>query len=641
MSMYRQLWLAIILSTLLALLGSLLAATLSARSYLSEQLSIKNADNAAALALSLSQQEPDAVAVELAVSALFDSGHYELIRVTDPFGKTIVERQAGAEQNEVPGWFARTLPIVSTPGRAQISKGWQQFGAIELVSHSKFAYRALWKSVWEMVAALAAAGAIGGALGSLVLKRLRKPLDAVIGQAQAITERRFVTIAEPQVPELRQLASAMNGTVTRLKTMFDDEAIRLEALRREANCDPLTGLANRNSFLAQLRADLTEEESRGGALLLVRVANLNDINRNIGRNSTDELLKRIGTVIGTAAAGNPNAIAARLNGADFALLMPGEDDPQAIASGLLLALIDAGESFIGAGPTAQIGYGRYPRGIDAGTALAQVDSALAAAETEGRNAIREAVFVADEETPRSGEDWARLIHNALERRWVRLISFPVANLGGGLIHRECPLRLMLDEHGEWLPAGRFLPMAERLRLTPQIDLTAVALGLEQLAADPAIPGLAINLSASSIDDGRFRERLLECLARQPEAARRLWLEVAETGVLNHFDAFRGIVAAVKGTGCRLGIEHFGRHFSQIGLLHDLGLDYIKVDASFVRGLDQDDSNRTFLQGLSIIAHGIGLTVIAEGVVSEAELQALVDVGFDGATGPAVKEPAQA
>jgi predicted signal transduction protein with EAL and GGDEF domain len=639
MSMYRQLWLAIILSTLLALLGSLFAATLSARNYLSEQLSNKNADNAAALALSLSQQQPDIVAVELAVSALFDSGHYELIRVTDPFDKILIERQAPANQYDVPAWFARALPLTSTPGRAQITQGWKQFGTIELVSHGKFAYHSLWKSVWEMIVALAAAGVVGGALASLVLTRLRKPLDAVIGQAQAIAERRFVTIDEPNVPELRQLASAMNGTVTRLKAMFEDEAARLEMVRREANCDPLTGLANRNSFLAQLRANLAEEESQGGTLLLVRIANLVAINRSIGRASTDELLARMGGVVGRAAATNPNGVGARLNGADYALLLPGERAPQLVAAKLLGALVLEGEAFVGAEATAQIGCCRYPHGVDASAVMAQVDAALAAAEAEGRNAIREAQFVADEETPRSGEDWSRLIRNALERRWVRLISFPVANLSGGLIHRECPLRLMLDEHGEWLPAGRFLPMAERLRLTPQIDLTAVALGLDQLATDPTIPGLAINLSASSIEDEKFRQQLIDCLNKQPAAAKRLWLEVAETGVLNHFDAFRGFVKALKRTGCRLGIEHFGRHFSQIGLLHDLGLDYIKIDASFVRGLDDDGANRTFLQGLSIIAHGIGLTVIAEGVVSDAELKALIDVGFDGATGPAIKEPA--
>ena len=71
-------------------------------------------------------------------------------------------------------------------------------------------------------------------------------------RATAISERRFVTIAEPTVPELRRLALAMNSTVGRLRTIFEEEAARLEILRREANCDPLTGLANRGHFMACL-----------------------------------------------------------------------------------------------------------------------------------------------------------------------------------------------------------------------------------------------------------------------------------------------------------------------------------------------------------------------------------------------------
>ena len=153
MSMYRQLWLAIIVSMLLALAGSLLASMLSARAYLESQLSIKNSDNAAALALSLSQSEPDAVSVELTVSALFDSGHYRLIRVVDPNGATIVERSAAASELGAPEWFARLLPINAAPGQAQISNGWKQFGTITLISHSRFAYGALWNSVLKMIGA--------------------------------------------------------------------------------------------------------------------------------------------------------------------------------------------------------------------------------------------------------------------------------------------------------------------------------------------------------------------------------------------------------------------------------------------------------------------------------------------------------
>ena len=70
---------------------------------------------------------------------------------------------------------------------------------------------------------------------------------------------------------------------------------------------------------------------------------------------------------------------------------------------------------------------------------------------------------------------------------------------------------------------------------------------------------------------------------------------------------------------------------------DLGLDFLKVDSSFVRGIDSNPGNAAFLKGLSGIAHGIGLQVLAEGVASQAEFEALKALGFDGATGPVVKE----
>ncbi len=168
MSMYRQLWLAIVASMLLALGGSLLASLLSARGYLESQLSIKNTDNATALALSLSQGNPDAVMADLVVASLFDSGHYELIRINDPAGKTMTERVSDAKDAGAPLWFIRLLPITATPGQAQISSGWKQFGTVTLVSHSRFAYGALWKSAYEMVLALSVAGVVGGWLGSMV-----------------------------------------------------------------------------------------------------------------------------------------------------------------------------------------------------------------------------------------------------------------------------------------------------------------------------------------------------------------------------------------------------------------------------------------------------------------------------------------
>jgi diguanylate cyclase (GGDEF)-like protein len=636
MSMYRQLWLAIIVSMLLALTGSLFASLLSARAYLEQQLSMKNADNAAALALSLSQQTPDAVTVELVVAALFDSGHYESIRVSDPNGKLIVERVAAPGNPGAPDWFVQRLSIDSEPGQAQITSGWSQFGSVTLVSHSRFAYEALWTSTREMIGALTLASFIGGYLGSLILRRLRRPLQAVIDQATAITNRRFVTIAEPDVPELRQLASAMNATVIRLKTMFEEEAARLETVRREANLDPLTGLANRDSFIAQMRSSLEGENSTGGTLFLIRIADLAGINKRLGREATDELLQRLAARVGAGATANEEILAARMNGADFALLLPGEKAGRDVAERLLQDLADTLEAYVEGGPSAYIGMGTFRRGTGLREVLSQVDAVLIAAEVEGINAVREAVIDMTDDIPRSAAEWSQAIRLALDRQWVRLVSFPVIDMQSRLLHDECPLRLKFDADDEWLPAGRFLPVAERLGFSAELDLAALALGLAELERQQGLPGLAINLSGSSLAQADFQPELITLLGRHRKAASRLWVEVAETGALKHVDEFRALCKLLDGFQCRVGVEHFGRQFSQIARLHDLGLSYIKVDASFTRRLDTNPGNQAFLKGLSSIAHGIGLLVIAEGVASEAEFAALSAVGFDGATGPGVK-----
>jgi diguanylate cyclase (GGDEF)-like protein len=637
MSMYRQLWLAIVVSMLLALGGSLLVSLLSARGYLESQLSIKNTDNANALALSLSQGNPDAVMADLVVASLFDSGHYEKIRIVGPNGNVISERISELVTVDAPHWFTRILPIAASPGVAQISSGWRQFGTVTLVSHSRFAYDALWKSAYEMAIALSMAGMVGGLLSSLVLGRLRKPLDSVIEQARAITQRRFVTIEVPKVPELKQLAVAMNATVGRLKSMFDEEAKRLEQVRQDANFDGLTGLVNRTHFMARLRQCLDAEDSVGGTLLMARMADLVGINRRLGREATDDLLKIVAKVLQHVVGHDSSAVAARLNGADFALILPGVSDSLVIAERLMTELVHEAASFVEDGDTASIGVGRFIGGEDLGALLARVDGALAAAESAQANAIQEASPVAGDDLPRTADQWAVMIRRALEHGWVRLISFPVTTMQGQPSHRECPLRLMFDERGEWLPAGRFLPIAERLKLTSDLDITAVGLGLQELVRQPGLTGLAINLSASSLEDPLFLTKLMDLLKRNNQVVHRLWLEIAEEGAFRHLPAFRILCHKLKSLRCRVGLEHFGHRFSQIGELHDLGLDYLKVDSSFVRGIESNAGNAAFLKGLCSIAHNIGLQVIAEGVSTSAEMQTLLLLDFDGMTGPAVQD----
>jgi EAL domain-containing protein (putative c-di-GMP-specific phosphodiesterase class I) len=106
-------------------------------------------------------------------------------------------------------------------------------------------------------------------------------------------------------------------------------------------------------------------------------------------------------------------------------------------------------------------------------------------------------------------------------------------------------------------------------------------------------------------------------------------------VFQNLEQFRVLCALFKPSGCRLGIEHVGHEVSRIGELHDLGLDYMKIDASFVQGVEQNAANQVFLRGLAIIAHSIGMRAIGEGARADAEIRSLRELGFDGVTGPAV------
>lgn len=235
------------------------------------------------------------------------------------------------------------------------------------------------------------------------------------------------------------------------------------------------------------------------------------------------------------------------------------------------------------------------------------------------------------------DGWAELIRNAIKFGRIYLLSFPVGDLKGGILHREGPLRIRESEDADWIPAGKFLPVAERLGLNAELDLAAVKFGLQKIAEDKTLPGFAVNISAVSLKQSTFIPALLDLISASKAHAKKLWLELPESGVYKHFAEFKALCSSLKSSGVKIGIEHFGQNFDQITLLHDLGVNYVKVDASFIRGIESNPGNQSFLKGLTTISHGIGVLVIAEGVLTEAEVEMLKALDFDGATGPAVKE----
>lgn len=637
MSMTRQLWLAILGCVLIALVASVLAALLNARAYLETQLAMKNQDNATTLALALSQSGAGAEAVAPAVTALFDSGHYTLIQVVDARGNALVDKVATPAESGAPAWFVRLLPIRSLPGNAEITRGWQPMGTLTLISDAGFAHRALWDTTVGMSLFILAAGLLAGLLASLILRRITRPLQAVLEQARAINQHRFITMPEPAVPEMQALAAAMNDTVNRLRIDFEEDARRYERMRLQANFDPLTGLANRVHFLANLDSALDQEGPPFDCLVMVRLRTLGRINRSLGREVANDLLRRVGARLEEMDGRCPGTLPGRLNGADFAMLLPAGCDPAAELDALLGdlhgLLADLGDAYA----TLYISHAAIRPGEPACGLLTRLDQALARADAAGVSAVVQATPAEGAAPQAGGEVWRTTLRRALDGQdHLRLDHYPLRLGDGRQRHREAPLRLRSDASGTWLAADRFVPISDRLGLVRELDLNTLRLAIAELEADAELSGLWINLSAKTIGDAEFRARLLELLRQHPACRDRLWLEIPEAGGLARLEALRELSRDLKPLGCRIGLEHYGHQFNQIGRLYDLGLDFLKVDASFIHGLDSNPGNQAFLAGLLEIAHRIGMRVFAEGVEREQELAKVLELGFDGASGAAVR-----
>jgi diguanylate cyclase (GGDEF)-like protein len=636
MSLIRQLWLAVAISTLLAFVGSLSISIWSARTYLVEQLERKNIDNANSLALAMTQQEKDPVNVELQVAALFDTGFYQEISVIDPMNVVIVQRiQDKADKGSTPDWFIDLLPIPSKPGLAQVSDGWKQYATVKVVSHNAFAYQALWAQMSRLIIWFVIGGSLLGALGMIVLRTIGRALRNVVMQADALGERRFITVPEPKAPELKAVTRAMNEMVSRLKAMFAEEAGRLDSLRKKVNRDAVTGLSSREYFMSHLR-EIVSGETFGsvGTLVMLRLSDIGQLNTRLGHQRTDALLKELGSVLYESGTGRNGQRAGRLNGGEFAVVCPDFADPAEAAKDIYDRLMaqwypnwctEVDDLF-------HLGAVQYQRDQNLGNLLSRVDEALARAKLIGPNS-----YFADENKNRfslPADQWRTLLTTAVDGGQLSLAFYPVIRGGDGTaVHQEGVIRLRPGGTDAVLSAGDFMPMAAKLDLAAPIDLGVVKMAIEHLRHGSG--DVAVNLSAETIGDFNFRSQLLQLLSNYPEMCHRLLFEVPDYGAFRAFDAFCELTRMLKKLGCRVGIEYFGQRFAESDKLASLGLDYLKVHPSYIRDIQNNPGNQEFLTGLCRVAHGLGIEVYALGVESTEVLPLLAQLGFDGATGPAI------
>ncbi|MGH1472635.1 MAG: bifunctional diguanylate cyclase/phosphodiesterase [Cellvibrionaceae bacterium] len=645
MSLFKQLWLAIFIIIVICLVGSFALTTLSAKTYLETHLYQKNVDSANSLALNLGNNDFSPITAELKISSQFDSGHYSLIRLTDVNKNIIIEKIESKPISKIPAWFVTLININPPAATSKVSNGWRQLGEIEVASSSQFAYHQLWRNSILLFIYFTITGIISGLIGHFILTKVTEPLQDVIKQAEAIGNRKFITIDQPKTLDFKKLVVSMNKLSKQVQIMLAETAERLHASHREKSKDEETQLLTRDALLDQIHAYLRRDDhTASGAIALIQLPDLPNLSKILGREKLEKLVNIISHHLKNFSETHTHSCVGRLSTSNFIIVLPDTSDHQSIINQLAKKIREKINEHHYANDVFLTSSSNYSPREDFEVILNRLTTAIEDLQINQNivnddNEIIESRLIKhihhkENNLPNQIDDWSKIFKTAFHDKKFQLNLFPVIDKSLHLLHLEAPIRLQFED--SLLNAGQFLGWAKRSDNMTHIDVVGLTLAFEWL--EKQSNDIGINISPELLADAKQQKTFIEILSKHKHLANRLWIEIPENGVYHFLSEFKMFAEQLKLLGCHIGIEHGGHAIEKIGLLHDIGLDYLKVDSAFIRSIDNNHANQIFLLGLVTIAHSLGLKIIAEGVQNKKEEKQLWDLGFDGQTGPAVGIP---
>lgn len=399
--------------------------------------------------------------------------------------------------------------------------------------------------------------------------------------------------------------------------------------------DPLTNLPNRRLLIDRLQQDLalTTGHGNNGALLFLDLDHFKTINDALGHSFGDALLQQVAKRLSEQLRAEDTV--ARLGGDEFIILLPeldGHSDLSAkqahtvakkVREALLIPFDMDGHKYH---ITPSIGITLFPEpGQTADVVLKQADSAMYKSKNDGRNTIS---FYAP--SMQIAAD-ARLALEKNLRQAISLKEFELyyqvqVNEKGQLIGAETLLRWNHPKNGVIRP-GTFIPLAEETGLIFDIGdwvLQSACTQMKQWTDDCAhkLPQLSINVSSRQFRQADFVEKVLGIIDQTGADPKHLVLEITEGVIIENIQDTIQKMHSLKTAGISFSIDDFGVGYSSLSYLRQLPLDELKIDRSFIQDIETDTNDATLVETIISMAHHLDLSVIAEGVENQAQIEFL-------------------
>jgi diguanylate cyclase (GGDEF)-like protein/PAS domain S-box-containing protein len=441
-----------------------------------------------------------------------------------------------------------------------------------------------------------------------------------------------------------------DGTINRYVALFSDITEKKkteELIWRQANFDTLTGLPNRDMFRDQLDKEM-KRSIRGImplALFLIDLDQFKEVNDTLGHAVGDMLL--IDAARRISACVRESDIVARLGGDEFAVAISTyaetgniDDIAQKIVGRLAEPFhLGSNEAYV----SASIGITIYPDdATDIAALMKNADQAMYVAKSKGRN--RFSYFT--QSLQQEAQKRLHLINDlreAMANGEFRLHFQPIVELATGYVHKaEALVRWQHPGRGMVFPA-EFIPLAEETGLIHKIGdwvfRESARMSLRWSKLSPGGCQISVNMSPVQFQQtGKFGDEWVEYLNGLDFSGRNLVVEITEGLLLNAESGVTDNLIKFRDAGIQVAIDDFGTGYSSLSYIKRFDIDYLKIDRSFVSNLETDADNMALSEAIIVMAHKLGIKVIAEGVETDAQHALLAAAGCDYAQGNLFSKP---
>ncbi|WP_306030202.1 EAL domain-containing protein [Stappia sp. MMSF_3263] len=419
-----------------------------------------------------------------------------------------------------------------------------------------------------------------------------------------------------------------------------DQRLKDEEIRRLAERDELTGLANRALLRRRLDDALRQrlEDGRSGALILLDLDHFKDINDTLGHDAGDRFLRATAARLGECVS--PSDIVARIGGDEFVVVLGQADDEDTVRRviGRISARLSQDVRIEGRDLSTSVSLGAviFPRdGQTPNTLLKHADIALFEAKAAGRQTytfFSPALSAVRERRRRLAE----ALRAAIAADELCIAFQPIVEASSRL-HKgfEALARWTLD--GQPISPAEFIPLSEETGLAVPLGLVLLrrTLRLARLLSDAGFDHgtISVNVSAAQLREPDFAATVAAMLKEHGLPAERLEVEVTETVIFGRFaERIALTLRELRRLGTRIALDDFGTGYASLAHLKRIQVDRLKIDQSFVRDVETDPDDAVIVRTVISLAKSLGMDVVAEGIETLEQLAFLQENGCDLAQG---------